>query len=133
MNIANQILILGGMAILIFGLLLGIPMAMARNKSPRAPRYLFAAHLAAIIQGGMLLALTIAIGFSTLSSTFEIVAASILVGGITLFDIGLTINWLQGIEDAFREKSIGNMVSSVGTPFVIIGAGIIFYGVIMAL
>lgn len=52
------------------------------------PRYLFAAHLAAIIQGGMLLALTVAVGFSPLSA---------------------------------------------GTPFVLLGAGIVCYGVVAAL
>lgn len=132
MDIAPRVLIVGGMSVLTFGLLLGIPMAMARSKAPRAPRYLFAAHLAAIIQGGLLLALTIAVDFSTLSPGAETTAASLLVAGVALFDLGLALNWLQGVEDAFGEGSLGNKVSAVGTPLVLVGAGILFYGVIVA-
>lgn len=121
------------MAVLLFGLLLGIPMAMARSKASKPPRYLFSAHLAAIIQGGLLLALTIAAGFSTLSPGIETAAATLLVGGVVLFDLGLTLNWLQGVEDAFGEQSLGNKVSGLGTPLVLIGAGILFGGVITAL
>ncbi len=129
MDHATQILIIGGMLILTYGFLLGIPMAIAREKASRAPRYLMAAHLASLIQGGMLLALTIAFDFSTLTSWIDTIAASFFVGGVTLFDLGLTLNWLQGIEDAFGDKSLGYKVSSAGTPLVLISAGIILYGV----
>lgn len=118
---------------LAFGLLLGIPMAVARGKSPRAPRYLLAAHLAAIIQGGLLLALTIAVGFSTLSAGMETTAAALLVGGVALFDLGLALNWLEGVQDAFGEGSLGNKISAAGTPLVLAGTGIVFYGVMVAL
>jgi hypothetical protein len=133
MDNATQILITGGMVILTYGFLLGIPMALAREKSSRAPRYLVAVHLAALIQGGMLLALTIAFDFSTLSSWIETVAAALFVGGVLLFDLGLTLNWLQSIGDAFSEKSLGYKVSSAGTPLVLISAGVIVYGVFTAL
>lgn len=133
MDSATQILIVGGMFILTFGFLLGIPMAMAREKASRAPRYLLAAHLAALIQGGMLLALTIAFDFSTLIPWVEMAAAVLFVAGVTLFDLGLTLNWLQNVEDAFGEKSLGYKISSAGTPLVLISAGIIVYGVLAAL
>lgn len=130
---ATQILIIGGMFILTYGFLLGIPMALAREKASRAPRYLIAVHLAALIQGSMLLALTIAFDFSTLFSWVETIAASLFLGGVILFDLGLTLNWHQGVEDAFGEKSFGYKVSSAGTPLVLISAGIILYGVLAAL
>lgn len=133
MDTATRILIVGGMAVLMFGFLLGIPMAAARGKSARAPRYLFAAHLAAIIQGGLLLALTIAVGFSTLPAAALTTASVLLVAGVVLFDSGLALNWLQDVEDAFAEKSPGNRVSALGTPLVLVGAGILLYGVIVAL
>lgn len=128
---ATQILVIGGMSVLAFGFLLGIPMAAARNKASRAPRYLFAAHLAAIIQGGLLLALTIAVGFSDLSGGAKTVASSLFVGGVVLFDVGLTVNWLQGVEDAFKEKSVGNKISTAGTPLILLGTGILLYGVLV--
>jgi|GEM_PF-1870740 len=133
MDNANQILIIGGMFILTYGFLLGIPMALAREKASRAPRYLLAAHLAALIQGGMLLALTIAFNFSMLASWIETIAASLFVGGVVLFDLGLTLNWLQCVEDAFGEKSIGYKISSAGTPLILISAGILVYAVLAAL
>lgn len=133
MDYANQILVVGGMSILVVGFLLGIPMAVARSLAPRAPRYLLAAHLAAIIQGALLLALTVAIGFSALSFWVEAVAAWLLVSGVTLFDLGLALNWLQGVEDAFAEKSLGNKVSTIGTPLVLVGTGILFFGVVEAI
>jgi hypothetical protein len=120
------------MVILAFGLLLGIPMALSRNKAARAPRYLLAAHLAAIIQGGLLLALTVAIEFSAISSGYETAAAVLLVAGMALFDLGLTTNWLQDVQDAFAEKSLGNKISAAGTPLVLVGAAIVLYGVVTA-
>lgn len=59
-------------------------------------------------------------------------AASLLVGGVAFFDLGLTLNWLQGVEDGFGEGSLGNKVSAVGTPLVLVGAAIVFYGVVAA-
>ncbi|PWN08136.1 hypothetical protein DDZ15_00435 [Rhodohalobacter mucosus] len=133
MDIAPQILIVAGLIVLMYGFLLGIPMARARKKASRAPRYLIAAHLAALIQGSILLALTVAFDFSMLASWIETLIASLFTGGVLLFDLGLTINWLQGSEDAFAERSLGYKVSSSGTPLILVSAGILVYGVLMAL
>lgn len=133
MDTATRVLIVGGMSVLAFGLLMGIPMVLARARAPRAPRYLFATHLAAIIQGGMLLSLTVVVGFSRLSAGAEATAAACLVGGVALFDVGLALNWLQGVEDGFGQKSVGNKLSASGTPLVLLGAGILLWGVIAAL
>lgn len=130
---ATRLLIVGGTSVLTFGFLLGIPMAAARSKAPRAPRYLFAAHLAAIIQGGVLLALTIPVGFSRLPGGIEATAALLLIGGVAFFDLGLVLNWLQGVKDAFDEDSLGNKVSAVGTPLILLGTGIVLFGVVTAL
>ena len=132
MNTATRVLIVGGMSVLAFGFLLGIPMAAARSKAAHAPRYLFAAHLAAIIQGGLLLALTIAIDFSGLPPAVETTGAALMVGGVALFDLGLALNWRQGIEDAFAEQSLGNKISGLGTPLVLLATAIILYGVLTA-
>lgn len=130
MQTAHQVLVVGGVSILFFGMLLGIPMITTRNRRARAPRYLFAAHLASIIQGTVLLAMTVAVGFATLSPGVETTAAILLLAGMTLFNLGMVFNWLQGVEDAFAEKSIGNKVSGLGTPLVLGGAGIVLFGVV---
>lgn len=133
MDAATRILILGGMGVAAGGFLLGIGMIVARSVSPRAPRYLLAAHLAAIIQGGLLLGLTIAVDYSPLSPGVETAGAALLVGGVALFDLGLVLNWVQGVEDGFAEKSLGNRISGAGTPLVLIGFGILLVGVLAAL
>lgn len=130
MQTANQVLIVGGVSILFFGMLLGIPMIVTRSRQARAPRYLFAAHLASIMQGTVLLAMSIAVGFSTLSSGIETTAAVLLLAGMALFNLGLVFNWLQGAVDAFKENTIGNKVSGLGTPLVLGGGGIVLFGVI---
>lgn len=129
---AIRILVVGGMFVLALGFSLGLPMAAARSEAPRAPRYLFAAHLAAIIQGGLLLALTIPMDFSNLPAGVETAVAALLVGGIVLFDLGLVVNWLQRVEDAFEEASLGNKISTAGTPPILIGTGILLFGVLVA-
>lgn len=133
MDTAGRVLIVGGMSVLSFGLLLGIPMAQARSKAHQAPRYLLIAHLAALIQGGILLALTAATSFSSLSSGVETTAAVLLVAGAALFGLGNATNWLQGVRDGFAEKAIGNKISAPGTGGMLIGGGILLYGVITAL
>lgn len=130
---ATELLVVGGTSVLMLGFLLGIPMAAARSEAPRAPRYLFAAHLAAIIQGGLLLALTIAFHFSVLSLWIETVAASLLLLGVVAFDLGLVVDWLQGVEDAFGESSLRNKVSTVGAPLILGGGAIVLFAVVSAL
>jgi hypothetical protein len=130
---ATRILIVGGMGIVAGGFLLGIGMIAARSKAARAPRYLLAAHLAALIQGGLLFGLTTAVGFSTLGAAWETTGAVLLVGGVALFDLGLVMNWVQGVQDGFGEKSPGNKISAAGTPLVLGGFAILFWGVITAL
>lgn len=133
MDTATEVLIVGGMSVLAFGLLLGIPMAQARSKAHNAPRYLLIAHLAAIIQGGVLLALSNASGFSTMSTGVETVGAVLLVAGAALFGLGNVTNWLRGVKDGFAEKAVGNKISAPGTAGMLAGAGILLYGVVTSL
>lgn len=133
MDTATRILILGGMGVVAGGFLLGIGMIAARSKAARAPRYLLAAHLAALIQGGLLLGLSVATDVSTLGVALETTGAALLVTGIVLFDLGLVLNWMQGVQDGFGEKSPGNKISAAGTPLVLVGFAILFWGVIAAL
>ena len=130
MTTASQILIVGGMSLLFFGLLMGIPMLVARSKAPHPPRYLFATHLVPIIQGGVLLALTAAVEFSALSPTWNTIGASALLAGMVFFVLGLAVNWRQGVADAFAENAPGGKISGIGLPLVLGGAGILFFGVL---
>jgi len=121
------------MGIAACGFLLGIGMSAARTKAARAPRYLLAAHLAALIQGGLLLGLAVAVGSWGLGAALQATGAGLLVGGVVLFDLGLVLNWIQGVQDGFGEKSPGNKISAAGTPLVLVGFAILFWGVIAGL
>lgn len=81
----------------------------------------------------MLLGLTVAVEFSNLAPTAETTGAALLTSGVVLFDFGLALNWLQGVQDGFAEKSLGNKISAAGTPLVLVGFGILFWGVLAAL
>ena len=133
MHTDTQILILGGMGIAAFGLLLGIGMIATRSKAARAPRYLITAHLAALIQGGLLLGMASAIGSLSVGGRLDTTGAAVLVGGIVLFDLGLVLNWIQNVQDGFGEKSTGNKISAAGTPLVLAGFGILCWSVIAAM
>lgn len=86
-----------------------------------------------IVGGTFVLAFGLLLGIPMAAARGEAAAAAFLVGGVALFDTGLTLNWLQGVEDGFAEKSLGYRISSAGTPFVLLGAGIVCYGVVVAL
>ena len=107
METSQKVLLVGGMISMTYGFLLGIPLTAIRTRQPQASRHLVTAHLAAIIQGAMLIALTVAAAFSTLSSGLETVAASLLVCGCVLFVGGAVANWLQAVEDHFATRSLG--------------------------
>lgn len=108
-------------------------MGITRGRAERAPRYLLIAHLASLIQGATLLALTVALRFTNLSDSVAMVAAYSLVSGVALFALANILNWTQGVQDAFAEKSLGNQFGAPGTLLMLIGGAIVFLGVIAEL
>jgi hypothetical protein len=133
METSARVLAVGGLSVLSYGLLLGFGMVRERSKAAHAPRYLLAAHLAALIQGTLLMALTTVVGLSSLSAGLETVAASVLLAGVALFDLGLTMNWRSAVNDGFAEKALGTRVTAMGTPLVLSGTAIVFTGVVKGL
>ena len=129
MGTAEKVLIVGGVSILSYGFLLGIPLSMIRMKSPQAPRYLITAHLAAIIQGALLLGLSRATQLSDLSPTLETTAAALFVVGVSFFVVGATLDWLQNIGDHFAERSLGWKLLAISGPINISAAAIFLVGV----
>ena len=107
MPTAAKILVTYGMLSLGYGFALGIPLSRVRMSAPHAPRHLVTAHLAAIIQGAVHLALPAAVALSAASAWLETTAAVLLVAGSSLFVAGATANWLQGVGDHFAVRSPG--------------------------
>jgi len=133
MGTSEKVLIVGGSLSLMYGFLLGLPLTMARMQAAAASRHLVTAHLAAIIQGATLLALSGVMGFSDLPDTIETIAAALLVGGAMLFVAGAIANWRQNVEDHFAVRSIGWKLFSASGPANLAGAAIVLTGVLRGL
>lgn len=133
MDTSAKVLVVGGSVSLLYGFLLGLPLTMARMRSPSASRHLVTAHLAAVIQGATLLALSSAMRSSDLPDTLETIAASLLVAGAVLFVAGAIANWRQGVEDHFAERSLGWKLFSLSGPANLVGAGVIVVGILRGL
>jgi len=133
LDTSAKVLIVGGCISLMYGFLLGLPLTMARMKSPTASRHLVTAHLAAIIQGATLLALSGVMGFSDLPDTIETIAACLLVAGAVLFVAGAITNWRQSVDDHFAVRSFGWKLFSVSGPANLAGATIVLLGVLRGL
>ncbi len=122
-----------GVVVLVYGFVLGIPLAGSRLKTPQASRHLVNTHLSAIIQGAVHLGLAFAVGIADLGTGWAVAAAWLIVAGSSFEIVGGTINWLSGTEDQFAEKSLGFRFNSfVGAP-AIVGTMIVVVGVLRAL
>ena len=133
MTAAQDILVTYGLLAILYGLVLGIPLAAARMKAPAASRHLVATHVSALIQGPLHLAIAFAIGSVTFNSDLAVVAASLLVAGSVLELLGGTVNWLHGTGDQFAAKSPGFLLNALTGPLAISGMAILAYGVISRL
>jgi len=133
MDTSFKILVTAGALVLAYGFLLGIPMAQARMKAAAAPRQLVNNHLEALIGGAVLIALAVAIDFSTLSTGLETTAAWLLSIAVGLAVVGGTLNWLQRVDDAFASRSPGFYLQSLSGPLNLAGIGLVVMGVLKAL
>jgi hypothetical protein len=102
-------------------------------RSPHASRHLITAHLAAIIQGAVLIALSVASKFSSLAPPLETVSAVLLVTGCVLFVAGAVANWLQEVDDHFAARSLGWKLLAASGPMNVTGVVLMLAGVFKAL
>ena len=133
MSTAQNLLVGYGVIVLTYGLLLGVPLAAARWKSPQASRHLVTSHLSGLMQGPVALGLAFAIGAVSFDSTLATVAAALVVGGLAVETLGGTINWLQRTGDQFAEKGAGFRFNAMSGPLAIPGALIITVAVLSKL
>lgn len=113
-----------------YGFVLGVPISQVRMQAPEAPRHLMVAHLSAIIQGGVHLALSVALVLSTLTPWLETTAALMLVSGSALFVAGATANWRQQVGDHFAERSLGWKLLAASSFGHLAGITIVIVGVL---
>ena len=133
MESSAEVLLVGGTLVLLYGFMLGVPMAQARMKSPTAPRHLVNTHLEALIAGAALLGLSLAATFSTLTKNLELFAAWLLVAGPVATLLGGTLNWRMGTDDPFTAKSPGFYLQAAGGPLLIAGGLLLPVGVLKAI
>lgn len=133
MESSEKVLLMRGVLSLSYGFLLGIPTSMIRAMAATAPRHLVTAHLAAVIQGALLLALAQAAAFSTLPPVVETSGAALIVAGCMLFVTGAVANWLQGMGDHFAVRSLGWKLLAISGPLNLAGIAIFLVGILLAL
>ncbi len=132
MSTAQTILIVYGTVSLAFGFALGLPLSSVRTQRSEAPRHLTVAHLSAIIQGGVHLALSVAFGFAAMTAWLATLSAALLVVGSALFVLGATANWIQHVGDHFAERSLGWKLLAASGPPHLSGIAIVAVGVLAA-
>lgn len=133
METSQEILIAGGMVMLVLGVITGNIMAAIRMNEPEVPRYLSLAHEGCYLQGAMLLGLALAAGLSDLSSGWENAAAWMLVVGAVLLFTKDFLNWRLGVEDEFASKGVGLALGFVMGPLHTIGIIVLTVGVFGAI
>lgn len=133
METSQEILIAGGMVMLVLGLLTGNIMTMIRWNEPTVSRYLSLCHEGCYVQGAMLLGLAVAAGLSDLSSGWENAAAWMLVVGAVLLFLKDFVNWSLGVEDEFAVKGVGLALAFMMGPLHTIGLVILTVGVFAAI
>jgi len=134
MDGAERVLIVGAMLNLLWGYVTGFFFAAARERSAFAPRYLVMVHVGSFLQAGMLFGLVFAVRLSKLPASAELGAALALVASSLLIAAKDTIDWLQGVEDEFRERPVlPRLLANLGVAAALPGFGILFAGVVSAL
>lgn len=99
---AAKILIIGGLASLLFAFIMGFVLSQVRLKDPMVDQSkLMQVHIVALWEGFMLLGLVWAVALSDLSSGVETLAALLLIAGGALQLLGNYLGWSRKIENLF--------------------------------
>jgi hypothetical protein len=131
MSTASTILIAAGMANLLVGAFSGIPMGTLRQAgAPVVPKYLTMVHLGGLMHGPLLLGVAFALTISTLTPWIDTAAAIVLTVASALLVAKDMLNWRQGVQDEFAERSAGLRLGWVFGPLHTVGLLLASAGVI---
>lgn len=131
---AIHVLVLGGLANLVFSFALGWVLSLKRMKEPIGPHHwLLVAHTVSLQEGLMLLGLAFAMSFARMSGGLAIAAAWLLVAASVFQDLSGFVNWLRRTGDQFAEKSTGWKLASVNAVLNTAGLALVVYGVVRGL
>jgi hypothetical protein len=132
---AAKILILGGLASLLFSFVMAFVLAQARTADPAADRsLLLQVHRVSLWEGFMLLGLVWAVALSDLSDGLETIAAVLLVAAAALQFISNTMSWRAGNENLFvPPRGLAYQLAAVNAVLAMIGLVILTIGALRGL
>lgn len=128
---AVHVLLVGGLANLVFSFVLGWVLSAQRLKGPPGPlHWLQVAHVVSLQEGIMLIALSWALTFARMSGGLALAGAWLLVLASIFQDLSGFVNWLRRTGDQFAEKSTGWLLASVNAVLNTAGLAIVVYGIL---
>lgn len=130
---AARILILGGLANLVYGFLTGQFLTEARRNRPDAPPTSVLAQPSPLMTGPALLGLVFALGLSSLSERTETIAAWLLVAGSAGIALNDTLDWMKKAGGAAGRRSLGFYLATIGATAMTAGLIILTVGTIAGL
>ena len=132
---AAKILIIGGLASLLFAFIMGFVLSQVRLKDHTVEQTrLLGVHVVALWEGFMLLGLVWAVALSNLSSGVETLAALLLVAGGALQLTANFLAWTKGLVDLFAPPR-GTVYVLAATNATLASAGLVIlvFGAVKAL
>jgi hypothetical protein len=135
MDTAAKILIVGGLASLLFSFVMAFRLALARLADPMADRHLLLqVHVVSLWEGFMLLGLVWAVALSDLSSGLETTAALLIVAGGALQVISNTLAWRKNVTNLFAPpRGLTFQLARVNAILAFAGLVILVVGVLKGL
>jgi len=132
MEVAEKILITGGVLLLLFAFFTGFLLGRAREHAPVGPKYLILSHMEPLMQGTLMLALVWAVRLSTLDGRLEALAASLMVAAASIQGSKELLNHYQGIQDEFshQPRPLGFYAARIQSPMASVGLIILIIGVV---
>ena len=135
MEVAEKILVTGGVLLLLYAFFTGFLLSRARETAFAGPKYLILAHMEPLMQGTLMLALVSAVRMSELDGRLEALAASLMVAAASIQGAKELLNHMQHVQDEFaqRPRPIGYYAARIQSPMASLGLIIIVIGVLRAL
>lgn len=133
MTTAQAILIIGGLLNILFSSLAGYMVLWIRARNTQAPisRYAITTHTSAIMNGTLLLGLSVAIPHTGFIAPINIAIASAEVLATMFSSIRNVLSWSLGFNDAVAEGTdVGLRLRGLANMIHLFNASAILYGVV---
>lgn len=106
LEVPQMVLLGGGLFNIVYGFLTGFAFATARKEGEFAPRYLVMLHMGTLMQGSMLMALSLILPVVVLDPINKELAARLMVFSSLCIAMKDTYNWLAGVTDEYGQKKV---------------------------